>query len=100
MPNDEKPETDSIFATVTDCQSSGTADLGVTVTIFRVVAKMYAPRNRYSDDIYMVHILEPVGLNALLPKRGVPMDHEEFWFDSTDEVPKGTKLKISVSRFA
>jgi hypothetical protein len=100
VPNDQEPDTDSIFATVTDCQSSGTADIDVTVTIFQVVAKMYAPRNRYADDIYMVHILEPVGLDALLPKRGVPMDHEEFSFDATHEVPKGTKLKISVSRFA
>ena len=97
MPNDEKPETDSIFAAVTDCQSLGAADVGVTVTIFRVVAKIYAPRNRYSDDIYLVKILEPVGLNALVPERGAMMDHEEFWFDSTDEVPRGTKLKISVS---
>lgn len=94
-----QPETDSIFATVTDCQSSATADLGVTVTIFRVVAKMDAPHNRYSDDIHMVHILEPLGLDALLPKRGVPMDHGEFSFDSTHEIPKGKKLKISVSRF-
>jgi hypothetical protein len=100
MPNDQEPETDSIFATVTDCQSSGTADINVTVPIFRVVAKMCTPRSRYSDDICMVHILEPVGLDALLPKRGVPMDHEEFWFDSTHEVSKGTKLKISVSPFA
>jgi hypothetical protein len=91
------PDTHSIFATVKDCQPLGSVDLGGATKIFRIEAEIETPRNRYLDDIYLVNILEPVGLNALLPEMGVTMEREKFSFDSTDEVREGTKLKLSVS---
>jgi hypothetical protein len=96
------PDTDTAVALVKDCRLLTSLDLGPEVStdfpIFRVVAEIDAP-TRYTGDKYLVHILEPVGLDALVPKMGAALRADRsFDFDSTEEVPKGTKLSVSVSK--
>jgi hypothetical protein len=93
------PDIDSIFATVEDCQPVRSLDLseGITGTIFKVVAKIDTPTGQYSNDIYLVKILEPARSNDFVPEMGATMEHGRFDFDTTEKIPQGTKLKISIS---
>jgi hypothetical protein len=67
---------------------------GVRVAGFTVHAKMYVPANMYSSDLYWVEILEPGPY--IQPEQGSLMEHGEFEFEAVEEVPIGTRLKISV----
>ena len=69
---------------------------GVEVGSYTVRAKMYVPAVKYSNDFYLVKIMEPKGLDYLQPERGWQMERGEFAFDSVKELQVGDRLKISI----
>jgi hypothetical protein len=50
---------------------------GVEVGSYTVHAKMYVPAVKYSNDFYLVKIMEPKGLDYLQPERGWQMERGE-----------------------
>jgi hypothetical protein len=49
---------------------------------FTIHAKMYVPANEYSTDLYLVKIIEPIGLQYLQPEEGYERAKDEgkpFW---------------------
>ena len=58
---------------------------------------MLAPANKYSDDVYMVRIIKPEGIGDLMDEEGTLMEHGKFSFDSTEEVPKDTRLEVKIT---
>lgn len=69
---------------------------GVEVGGYTIRAKMYVPAVKYSNDFYLVKIMEPKGLDYLQPERGWQMERGEFAFDSVKELQVGDRLKISI----
>ena len=58
---------------------------------------MYAPIHKYSNDLFLVKILEPAELQFLQNEQGSWMVHGKFHFAALKEVKVGDKLKISNS---
>ena len=83
-------------AIVEDCRFIESREV-IKVTFYHVEARMWAPANKYSDDIYMVRIIKPEGIGDLMDDEGTLMERGKFSFDSTEEVPKGTKLEVEIT---
>jgi hypothetical protein len=45
----------------------------------------------------MVRIIKPEGIGDLMDDEGTLIKHGKFSFDSTEEVPKGTKLEVEIT---
>jgi hypothetical protein len=89
--------TDTKKAVVEDCSLTASERVtpDIQVTFYHVKAQMLT--SGYSDDIYMIEIIKPEGLRHLMPKDGTLMEHGEFFFDSTEDVPKGTELEVEIT---
>jgi hypothetical protein len=88
--------TDIKKAVVEDCSlaASGQVTPDIQVSWYHVEGML---TSGYSDDIYRVKILKPKGIGDLMYAEGTLMEHGEFSFDSTQEVPKDTKLEIEIT---
>ena len=73
---------------------------GIKITVYHVEARMLVPASKFSDDIYMVRITSPEGMGDLMNDEGTLMEHGRFTFDSTQEVPKDTKLELEITEIA
>jgi hypothetical protein len=67
------------------------------VTFYHVEARMLVPANKYSDDVCMVRIIKPEGIGDLMDEEGTLMEHGKFSFESTEEVPKDTRLEVKIT---
>jgi hypothetical protein len=70
---------------------------GLEVRGFTVRAKMYAPADKYSDDLFYVKVTSPRALGSRQPEQGTLMAYGEFELDAAKEVKIGDRLKISIS---
>jgi len=59
--------------------------------LFRVDTRMYVPAHKYSTEIYLVKLLEPIALAD-----EYHMDHGEFSFDTLENVQEKQRFKIAV----
>src|SRR6516164_8210050 len=94
MSTDRTPE-----AIVEDCRliESGEVATDLKVTFYHVEARMLVPANKYSDDVCMVRIIKPEGIGDLMDEEGTLMEHGKFSFESTEEVPKDTRLEVKIT---
>jgi hypothetical protein len=70
---------------------------GLEVGGFTVRAEMDVPANKYSQDLFLVKIVEPAGLDYLQHEKGSLMEHGRFELDAARDVKVGTKQKISIA---
>jgi hypothetical protein len=84
-------------AVVASCSVAGSEQItvDVTVTIYRVEARVFEPR--YSDDVYLVTVVEPQGVGDLIDEQGALMEHGKFFFESTEEIAVSTELVVEVT---
>ena len=69
---------------------------GVEVGGYTIRARICEPAVQYSNNFYLVKILEPKGLDYSQPARGWQMEHGDFAFDSVRELALRDRLKISI----
>jgi hypothetical protein len=70
---------------------------GVEVGGYTVRARMYAPAQRYSQEVFRVKISKPPAFSTIQHEHGSHMEHGEFSFDSGEELKVGDKLEILIS---
>jgi hypothetical protein len=70
---------------------------GVEVGGYTVHARMYAPADEYSKEIFLVKISKPLAFSTVQHEHGSPMVHGEFSFDAGEEPKVGDKLEILIS---
>ena len=66
---------------------------GVEVGGLTVRARMYAPADEFSNDVYLVKISNPY----LKHEQASQMEHGEFSFEAGAELKIGDKLEILIS---
>ena len=70
---------------------------GVEVGGYTVQARMYAPAQKYSHDLFLVKISKPSEFAHFQHEKGFQMEHGEFSFDSGDELKVGDKLEVLIT---
>jgi hypothetical protein len=70
---------------------------GVEVGGYTVHARMYAPADRYSKEVFLVKISKPFAFSTIQHEHGSRMKQGEFSFDAGEELKIGDKLEILIS---
>jgi hypothetical protein len=69
---------------------------GIEVGGCTVQARIYAPADKYSHELFLVKISKPSELTSFQHEKGLQMEHGEFHFDCGEELKVGDRLEILI----